>query len=155
MPYQPLQSLNAAPRPLGRLTSALAAHISRLEMIALKRAYEPALAADGYRVLVERLWPRGLSKEKARLDAWVKDVAPSDALRRWFGHDPARFDEFRARYEEELRAPAARAAVDELLRRSRRRKVTLVYAARDEEHNGALVLARVLERRAQRRKRRV
>jgi uncharacterized protein YeaO (DUF488 family) len=118
--------------------------------VQLKRAYVPAAPADGYRVLVERLWPRGLRKDVARLDEWLKEVAPSDALRKWFGHDPARFREFRDRYLHELQEPAAEKALDELVRRVAHERVTLVYAAHDEEHNSALVLASVLETRLER-----
>jgi uncharacterized protein YeaO (DUF488 family) len=110
----------------------------------LKRVYEPATAADGYRVLIDRLWPRGLSKERARLDAWERELAPSDELRRWFGHEPQRFAEFRRRYLDELRGERAR--LSELRRRARREAVTLVYAARDDEHNDAVVLAEALRR---------
>lgn len=116
-------------------------------MVRLKRAYEPPSRSDGYRVLVERLWPRGVRKADVHLDAWLKDVAPSDALRRWFGHDPARFAEFRTRYLRELRKPEARRIVDELALRASHHTVTLVYAAHDEEHNGAIVLAEELGRR--------
>lgn len=119
-------------------------------MIQLKRAYEPANATDGYRVLVDRLWPRGLHKADAHIDEWVKDVAPSSELRRWFGHDPSRFREFRERYKRELRSEEARAALVELARRAARGTVTLVYSARDEVHNNAIVLARELERRLER-----
>ena len=115
-------------------------------MIQLKRAYEPAAASDGYRVLVDRLWPRGLRKADAHIDEWRKDVAPSDELRRWFGHQPSRFREFRERYQRELRSETARAALAELARRAARRTVTLVYSAHDELHNNAVVLARELER---------
>jgi uncharacterized protein YeaO (DUF488 family) len=112
-------------------------------MIRLKRAYEEPSAQDGFRVLVERLWPRGLSKEAAHLDLWLKEVAPSTELRTWFGHDPARWPEFQQRYRDEL---ADKEDALELLREKRREgTVTLVYAARDEEHNGALVLKSVLE----------
>lgn len=114
-------------------------------MIQLKRAYEPAARGDGYRVLVERLWPRGLRKADAHLDDWRKEVAPSHELRRWFGHDPSRFAEFRERYKRELRSETARAAVIELAARAARGTVTLVYSARDELHNSAVVLARELE----------
>ncbi len=110
----------------------------------LKRVYEPATAADGYRVLIDRLWPRGLSKERARLDAWERELAPSDELRRWFGHEPQRFAEFRRRYLDELRGQRPR--LTELRRRARREPVTLVYAARDDEHNDAVVLAEALRR---------
>ena len=114
--------------------------------VRLKRAYEPAEAADGYRVLVDRLWPRGVSKEKAQLDEWARELAPSSELRTWFGHDPARFDEFRRRYLEELAAHEAKLA--ELRDRASEGTLTLVYAARDSEHNDAVVLADVLRRRA-------
>jgi uncharacterized protein YeaO (DUF488 family) len=115
-------------------------------MIRLKRAYEQPSTSDGLRVLVERLWPRGLRKTDAHLDAWMKDIAPSDELRRWFGHDPNRFREFRERYKRELRAGTARTAFDELARLAARRTVTLVYAAHDETHNNAVVLAREIDR---------
>jgi uncharacterized protein YeaO (DUF488 family) len=114
-------------------------------MVRLKRAYESAGPHDGLRVLVERLWPRGVRKLDLKLDTWLKDVAPSDGLRRWFGHDPARFDEFAARYRRELkRSPAAEAFAD-LVRRASTGTVTLVYAARDETHNGAVVLRDEIE----------
>jgi uncharacterized protein YeaO (DUF488 family) len=112
--------------------------------VRLKRAYEPAGPADGYRVLIDRLWPRGLSRQRARLDDWDKDLAPSTSLRQWFGHDPSRFDDFRRRYVEELRRERPRLA--ELRRRARQGTLTLVYSARDAEHNDAVVLAEVLRR---------
>jgi uncharacterized protein YeaO (DUF488 family) len=112
--------------------------------VRLKRAYEPAAAADGYRVLIDRLWPRGLSRREARLDAWEQDLAPSAALRRWFGHDPGRFEEFRARYIEELRNQRPRLTT--LRRVARDGTLTLVYSARDRKHNDAVVLAEVLRR---------
>lgn len=108
--------------------------------VRIKRAYEEPARGDGYRVLVDRLWPRGVAKEAARLDLWAKDVAPSPELRRWFGHDPARFREFARRYHAELRAGPGRALLEELARRAGHGTVTLVYGARDEEHNGAVVL---------------
>lgn len=114
-------------------------------MIRLKRAYEPPAATDGRRVLVERLWPRGVSKSALRLDDWAKVVAPSPALRRWFGHDPVRWAEFRRRYHAELRDNEA--AWRPLLSAARRGRVTLVYAARDTAHNGAIALKAFLERR--------
>jgi uncharacterized protein YeaO (DUF488 family) len=110
----------------------------------LKRAYEPASPSDGYRILIDRLWPRGVSRERARLDAWDKYLAPSTELREWFAHEPERFEEFRRRYVEELRPRRARIA--ELRRRAREGPVTLVYSARDTEHNDAVVLAEVLRR---------
>jgi uncharacterized protein YeaO (DUF488 family) len=114
-------------------------------MIRLKRAYEPATASDGRRILVERLWPRGVSKARLRLDDWMKEVAPSAELRRWFGHDPARWREFQSRYFAELRARPS--GWQPLLARARRGRVTLLYAAHDLEHNGALALKAFLERR--------
>jgi uncharacterized protein YeaO (DUF488 family) len=113
----------------------------------LKRAYEPAVAADGYRVLIDRLWPRGVSRGNARLDEWARELAPSAELRRWFAHDPARFQEFRRRYIQELAAQESK--LRELRRRAREGTLTLVYAARDTEHNDAVVLAERLRGRAQ------
>jgi uncharacterized protein YeaO (DUF488 family) len=112
--------------------------------VRIKRAYEPATPDDGYRVLIDRLWPRGVSRERAKLDAWEKDLAPSPELRRWFGHQPDRFDEFRRRYIEELRD--RRELLTALRRRARQGTVTLVYGASDPEHNDAVVLAEVLRR---------
>jgi uncharacterized protein YeaO (DUF488 family)/riboflavin biosynthesis pyrimidine reductase len=114
--------------------------------IRLKRAYEPASSSDGHRVLIDRLWPRGLSKKRARLDEWEKTLAPSSELRQWFGHDPARFPEFRRRYRRELKAQERR--LQDLRRRARHGTLTLVYAARDTEHNDAVVLAELLRGRA-------
>ena len=109
-----------------------------------RRVYKSATADDGYRVLIDRLWPRGLSKADARVDAWARALAPSDELRHWFAHEPERFDEFRRRYTEELREHADEVA--ELRRRARVGKVTLVYAARDSEHSNAAVLAPIIRR---------
>ena len=114
-------------------------------MIRLKRAYVPAAASDGRRVLVERLWPRGVTKATLHLDDWAKDVAPSVGLRRWFGHDPKRWPEFRRRYFAELRAH--RAAWRPLLAAARRGRVTFVYAAHDAARNGAVALKAFLDRR--------
>jgi uncharacterized protein YeaO (DUF488 family) len=108
----------------------------------LKRAYEPAEPDDGVRILVDRLWPRGVSKAKAALDEWVKDVAPSTELRKWFGHDPARWAEFQRRYRAELRGQSE--TLDRIRERARAGVVTLVYSAHDEEHNDAVVLRAVL-----------
>jgi uncharacterized protein YeaO (DUF488 family) len=110
--------------------------------VRMKRAYEPAAGADGYRVLVDRLWPRGVSKEEAHLDEWARELAPSSELRRWFGHDPARFEEFRRRYAAELAAHEEKLA--ELRQRASEGTLTLVYGARDTEHNDAVVLAEIL-----------
>jgi uncharacterized protein YeaO (DUF488 family) len=111
--------------------------------IIIKRVYEPAATADGYRVLVDRLWPRGLKKEELPLDAWAKELAPSTALRQWFGHAPSRWDGFRHRYASELDDLAEHWRP--LAERSTRHTVTLLYAARDEEHNQALALKAYLE----------
>lgn len=114
-------------------------------MIRIKRTYEPRARGDGQRLLVERLWPRGMKKEALRADAWLKEVAPSTQLRQWFGHRPERWREFRRRYGKELAAnPDAWAPI---LDASRRRTVTLLYSARDIEHNGAVVLREFLAKR--------
>jgi uncharacterized protein YeaO (DUF488 family) len=115
-------------------------------MIAIKRVYDQPTPDDGPRVLVDRLWPRGLSKERAQLDHWLRDVAPSDGLRRWYGHDPAKWDEFRQRYEAELSAGAAAAALDRLRELARQGRLTLVFGARDATHSNAAVLRDVLSR---------
>jgi uncharacterized protein YeaO (DUF488 family) len=112
--------------------------------VRLKRAYEPAGPSDGYRVLIDRLWPRGVSRRQARLDDWEKELAPSPELRRWFGHEPRRFEEFRRRYTEELRDERPRLTA--LRRRAREGTLTVVYSAQDTEHNDAVVLAEVLRR---------
>lgn len=108
-----------------------------------KRIYEPAEGGDGYRVLVDRIWPRGISRDRARIDQWVRELAPSDELRQWFGHDPSRFKQFRTRYRKELRAQADQVA--DLRAHARPGPLTLVYAALDPDHNNAVVLAEVLE----------
>lgn len=120
-------------------------------MITVKRAYESASPADGTRILVERLWPRGVTKRAARLDAWRQDLAPSAALRKWFGHDPDKWDEFTRRYTGELRHHPE--AWRPLLAQARRGRITLVYGARDTLHNSAVVLAKFLRSRLRRRKR--
>ena len=112
-------------------------------MIHLKRVYEPSSEEDGMRILVERLWPRGVSKERAALDRWMKEIAPSGALRKWYGHDPAKWEEFRRRYREELRQNED--AVEELKKLTGQGPVTFVYAAKDEAHNSAVVLKEYLE----------
>jgi uncharacterized protein YeaO (DUF488 family) len=114
-------------------------------VIRLKRAYEPAAPRDGHRVLVERLWPRGVTKARLHLDAWAKDAAPSSALRRWYGHDPQKWPEFRRRYFAELRAHPA--AWRPLLAAARRGPVTFVFAAHDVTHSGAVALKAFLDRR--------
>jgi len=112
--------------------------------VRMKRAYDDSSPADGYRVLIDRLWPRGVSKQKAHLDAWEKELAPSTELREWFGHEPARFAEFRRRYLVEL--GLQRPKLSELRRRARAGTLTLVYSAHDEEHNDAVVLVEALRR---------
>ncbi len=112
-------------------------------MIKLKRVYEAAEEEDGYRVLVERLWPRGISKEKARLDEWMKEIAPSPELRKWYVHDVEKWLDFKRKYIEELSLKSD--LVAELARRSQQGTLTLVYAAHDEQHNSALVLKEYLE----------
>jgi uncharacterized protein YeaO (DUF488 family) len=115
--------------------------------IRLTRAYEQPAPEDGTRVLVERLWPRGLSKERAAVDLWLKEVSPSPELRRWFAHDPARWAEFRRRYRDELRDRPD--GPKRLRRLARSGPVTFVYAARDTEHNSAALLREVVEERRQ------
>lgn len=118
-------------------------------MIAVKRAYDPVVRADGIRFLVERLWPRGISKARLQVNAWLKDVGPSTGLRKWFSHDPEKWNEFRRRYRRELDArpeawrPIASAA--------RRRRVTLVYSSHDTKHNNAVALRQYLKARIRRR----
>ncbi|GIV79016.1 DUF488 domain-containing protein [Litorilinea aerophila] len=113
-------------------------------MITVKRVYEAPAADDGQRFLVDRLWPRGVKKDELRLDGWLKEVAPSDALRKWFGHDPARWEEFQQRYFAELEANPD--AWQPLLTAARQGDVTLLYSARDEAHNNAVALKAFLER---------
>lgn len=111
--------------------------------IAIKRVYEPAEESDGQRVLVDRLWPRGVRKEDGRLDLWLKEIAPSDELRKWFGHDPERWAEFQKRYREELKGKGE--AVEQLRGLIAKGKVTLLFGAHDEKHNNAVVLADYLK----------
>jgi uncharacterized protein YeaO (DUF488 family) len=112
--------------------------------IKLKRAYDEPMPEDGTRILVDRLWPRGLTKKAAAIDRWFKDIAPSTELRKWFGHDQARWEEFRRRYAIELQGNAEK--VEEIRELARHGPVTLVYAAHDEAHNDAVVLREILMR---------
>lgn len=112
--------------------------------VSIKRVYEKPEPADGFRILVDRLWPRGVSKEHAEVDEWLKDVGPSDALRKWFGHVPERFAEFSARYRAELQENEAFEALQSLV--SENTTVTLVYSAKDEDHNQAVVLREALKK---------
>lgn len=114
-------------------------------MIQTKRAYEPAAAGDGARFLVDHLWPRGLKKEAVKVKAWIKDVSPSNELREWFGHEPAKWKMFQRRYFAELNKKPD--SWQPLLEAARKGKVTLVYSARDEEHNNAVALRSYLEKR--------
>jgi len=111
--------------------------------VMLKRAYESPAKTDGERILVDRLWPRGLLKAEAEIDLWLKDIAPSTELRQWFGHDPEKWSEFKKRYSAELKNNPA---LSELQARSRQRDITLVYATKDQLHNQAVVLKQILER---------
>lgn len=122
-----------------------------LDNIRIKRAYEPKEEGDGYRVLVDRLWPRGISKERLGLDAWVKEIAPSDELRKWFNHDPSLFAEFQKRFRAELKRKEAREALAELVNRASAGTITLIYAAKDEGHNNAIVLRSMIANRLRRR----
>ncbi len=112
-------------------------------MVKIKRIYDPPASEDGRRVLVDRLWPRGVAREEARIDEWLQEIAPSDDLRKWFGHDPTRWEEFRNRYRHELEGH------DDILARLRaeakKGRVTLLFAAKDEEHNNAVVLKGLLD----------
>lgn len=115
-----------------------------MHALRLKRAYAPPEEDDGARVLVDRLWPRGLTKERAAVDHWAKEVAPSNELRHWFGHRPERWDEFVARYREELESPEAQAELATIRGLLRNGRVTLLYAAHDEERNNAVALRDLL-----------
>lgn len=112
--------------------------------ISIKRVYEQPTDSDGSRILVDRLWPRGLTKKKARVDLWLKEIAPSTELRKWFGHEPEKWREFRGRYETELRHNGY--LIEMLTKKAKEGTITLLYGARDENHNEALVLKQVLER---------
>ena len=116
--------------------------------IDLKRAYDPPTKNDGRRLLVDRVWPRGIAKDDLQIDAWLKDLAPSTELRKWFGHDPAKWDEFRKRYALELEQRPE--ALEELVEKARAGHVTLVFGAKDTEHNNAVALKEHLERRLKR-----
>ena len=110
--------------------------------IRIKRAYETPDSEDGERILVDRLWPRGLTKEKAKIDLWLKDVAPSTELRKWFAHDPGKWEEFRSRYQEELKRNKEQLSL--LRQEAAKGTVTLVYGAKDQQHNEAVILQRLL-----------
>lgn len=117
------------------------------QQIQVKRAYDKPARGDGFRVLVDRLWPRGVKKTDLQLDTWAKGLAPSTNLRKWFGHDPNRWPEFRKRYREELTESHATKSIGEVLNAAKRTKtITLVYGAKDTEHNEAIVLRKLFER---------
>jgi len=117
--------------------------------VLLKRAYEEPAGTDGFRVLVDRLWPRGIKKTDLRLDAWAKDIAPSTELRKWFGHDPKRWLEFCERYKAELKNPKARKTIADIVQAAQKHSaITLVYGAKDTEHNEAVVLQAIFKRMA-------
>jgi uncharacterized protein YeaO (DUF488 family) len=113
--------------------------------IQLKRAYDLPMETDGERLLVDRLWPRGLKKDAAQLSAWLKNLAPSEELRRWFAHDPSRWLEFQERYRAELRAPDKETLIQEVAKKASQGSITLVFAAHDISHNNAVVLKAVIE----------
>jgi uncharacterized protein YeaO (DUF488 family) len=114
-------------------------------LIRIKRVYEEATSGDGFRILVDRLWPRGLSKDKAKIDSWLKDIAPSDDLRKWFAHDPRKWADFKTKYENELKG---RQELLHKIQQAEKEKgtVTILYAAKDERHNNAVVLRVVLSK---------
>lgn len=147
--YQPLRRLYRRRDVTAPIQSTATPDRRDTHMLKLKRVYEPPAPSDGTRILVDRLWPRGLTRRKAAVNTWMKEIAPSTGLRRWFRHDPAKWSEFTRRYRRELRAQ--RPLVDQLARLAARRRVTLVYSARDEAHNDARVLAAVVRRRMKRR----
>ncbi len=113
-------------------------------MLKIKRAYEKRAAADGRRILIDRLWPRGLTKAEAGIDEWLKDLAPSTALRQWFHHEDPNWEEFRKRYLEELSAPEKKRLLEKIALEAKHSTVTLVYSARDTEHNDAIVLSELI-----------
>ncbi len=115
--------------------------------IATKRAYEKASAEDGYRILIDGLWPRGLTKEKLKVAQWMRAIAPSAPLRNWYGHKPEKWEEFRKKYRHQLQKPSRQGLLEELVRRARQEKVTLVFAARDAERSNATVIAEMIRKR--------
>jgi uncharacterized protein YeaO (DUF488 family) len=118
----------------------------RIGMVRIKRVYETWDRSDGARILVDRLWPRGIAREAARIEAWRKDLAPTDALRKWFGHDPRKWEEFQVRYRNELDAAGKMEELKEIAGRAKTETVTLVYAARDETRNNAAALKKLIEK---------
>ena len=112
--------------------------------IRVKRAYAAASTKDGYRVLVDRLWPRGVTKAQLKIDAWMREIGPSASLRKWYGHDPEKWEEFRNKYRQELSKPRRKALLDELIDHARKGQVTLVFGARDAQRSNAAVIAEMI-----------
>jgi uncharacterized protein YeaO (DUF488 family) len=117
-------------------------------MIKIKRAYDEVSLDDGERILVDRLWPRGIKKDGAKIDEWIKDIAPSNELRKWFAHDPSKWKEFKRRYMEELKDQSN--LIEILINRAKRGNITLIFSARDTEHNNAAVLSELISKRERR-----
>lgn len=117
----------------------------KMKTVSVKRAYEPPARGDGFRVLVDRLWPRGLTQEKLKIDGWMKEIAPSAELRKWYGHEVEKWPKFRKRYRKELSMPPASALLGQLAASARRRRVTLVVGARDVEHCNGVVIAEMIK----------
>lgn len=114
-------------------------------MLVVKRVYDPPAPQDGKRYLVDRIWPRGVSKDQAALDGWLKDLAPSTGLREWFNHEPEKWEEFKRRYQEELASPEAASRMAGMKEQAARETVTLLFAAKDTQHNNAVALRTFLE----------
>ncbi len=119
-------------------------------MLKIKRAYEERDSSDGKRILIDRLWPRGLSKAEAGIDEWLKDLAPSTELRKWFGHDPEKWHEFRRRYSEEPKDPGKKVLLEKVARMAGQGNVTLVYSAKDTEHSDVKVLQEIIQKMTER-----
>ncbi len=115
-------------------------------VLKIKRAYEQAEPSDGRRILIDRLWPRGVSKEEGRIDVWLKDLAPSTELREWFGHDPGKWEEFKKRYRRELGAPDKTRLIEDVAQHAKHNDITLIYSAKDTEHSDAMVLEDLIEK---------
>jgi uncharacterized protein YeaO (DUF488 family) len=117
-------------------------------MIKIKRAYDEVSPDDGERILVDRLWPRGIKKDEAKIDEWMKEIAPSNELRKWFAHDPSKWKEFKKRYMEELKDQST--LIEILINRAKRGNITLIFSARETEHNNAVVLSELISKRERR-----
>jgi uncharacterized protein YeaO (DUF488 family) len=119
-------------------------------MLKIKRAYDEIETSDGKRILIDRLWPRGVSKDKAHIDEWYKDLGPSTELRKWFGHDPEKWSEFRKRYIEELSDPRKKALLEDITQAAGRNNITLIYSAKDTEHSDVKVLVEIIQKMTER-----